>query len=477
MQIYDASTNSWSQGAQMPVRRQGAAAAAYNGKIYIFGGGETTSSNLVYEYDPVANSYTPKASMPTAQSQIGAATIGNRIYVVGGYQYIHYVYDPVADTWDTIAHPPIATGFSDAGAFAFNDELWVVAGYDNYNRRGYPPDQEIQIYNPVTNSWRFGPALNAPRSRSRAVGVMNGRGYVAGGVALSDENILLTSLESITSSSCAGGTVTSTAITTATMTATVATTGTTTIQPTSTRTVTGTVVATASGTVVPGTPASTATTCTITFTDVPEGSAFYTFVRCLACRGILAGYGDETFRPGNSVTRGQLSKIVANAAGFSDPASEQTFEDVPPASTFYLFVERIASRGIIGGYQCGGANEPCVPPDNRAYFRPNSNATRGQISKIVSNAAGLSDPPGVAKFEDVLPGSTFFDYVQRLANRGVIGGYACGGPGEPCVPPGNRPYFRPGSTATRGQTAKIVSNTFLPDCVTPSTARYLHIRR
>ncbi|MGA7730310.1 MAG: plastocyanin/azurin family copper-binding protein, partial [Chloroflexia bacterium] len=43
----------------------------------------------------------------------------------------------------------------------------------------------------------------------------------------------------------------------------------------------------------------------------------------------------------------------------------------------------------------------------------------------------------------------------------------CGGLGEPCVPPTNRPYFRPGATATRGQLSKIVSNTFYPDCVIP----------
>ena len=54
------------------------------------------------------------------------------------------------------------------------------------------------------------------------------------------------------------------------------------------------------------------------------------------------------------MTRGQLSKIVANAAGFEEPHTNQTFQDVPTGSTFYLYVERMASRGIIGGYPCGG---------------------------------------------------------------------------------------------------------------------------
>ena len=51
-----------------------------------------------------------------------------------------------------------------------------------------------------------------------------------------------------------------------------------------------------------------------------------------------------------------------------------------------------------------------------------------------------------------------------LVNRpGVIGGYPCGAPLEPCDNQ-NRPYFRPSNGLTRGQTAKIVSNTFFPNC-------------
>jgi hypothetical protein len=224
----------------------------------------------------------------------------------------------------------------------------------------------------------------------------------------------------------------------------------------------------------PGGPTATPVACTIEFTDVPPGSTFYDFVRCMACRGIINGYtsgcetGNPCFRPSNNVTRGQLSKIVANAAGFSETVGAQQYEDVPPGSTFFDFVWRLANRGYVSGYACGGPGEPCVPPDNLPYFRPNSNATRGQISKIVSNAAGFIDPAGSQIFEDVPPSSTFFDFIQRLASRGVMSGYACGGAGEPCNPPDNRPYFRPASLATRGQTSKIVANTFFPACNTPS---------
>jgi hypothetical protein len=214
-------------------------------------------------------------------------------------------------------------------------------------------------------------------------------------------------------------------------------------------TTTPTAPATASPTVTPNSTVSP-TACALQFSDVPPGSTFYDYVRCLACRGIVSGYSDGTFRPGNNVTRGQLSKIVAGAAGFIEPVSGQTFSDVPPTHTFYEFIERLAARGIVGGYTDG-------------TFRPENNATRGQISKIVAKARGWEDPMTSQTFEDVPPGSTFYLWVENLGVRAVMNGYACGVPGEPCGPE-SKPYFRPANNATRGQVSKVVANTFFPGC-------------
>jgi N-acetylneuraminic acid mutarotase len=220
-------------------------------------------------------------------------------------------------------------------------------------------------------------------------------------------------------------------------------------------------------------PSATATQCPIEFTDVPPDHTFYEFIRCLACRGIISGYttgcetGNPCFRPGNLVTRGQASKIVANAAGFSEPVGSQQFQDVPTGSTFFDFIWRLADRGIVSGYPCSGLGEPCIPPGNLPYFRPGNLVTRGQLAKIVSEAAGFSGIPGAQQFQDVPPGHTFYDYIWRLTDLGIMSGYPCGGIGEPCIPPGNLPYFRPGANATRGQASKIVANTFFPECETP----------
>ncbi len=234
---------------------------------------------------------------------------------------------------------------------------------------------------------------------------------------------------------------------------------------TSTPTATSTSTATA-------TPTSTA--CAIRFADVAPDSTFYSFVRCLACRGIVSGYAcggpgepcnitsDPYFRPGDAVTRGQVAKVISQAAGFSEPVSGQSFQDIAPGSPFYAYIERLASRSVMSGYACGNP-EPCVAPANLPYFRPGDSATRGQLSKIVSNAAGFLEPVSGQSFQDIAPGSPFYAYVERLASRSVMSGYACGNP-EPCVAPGNLPYFRANNRVTRGQTTKVVTNAFALDC-------------
>jgi hypothetical protein len=228
---------------------------------------------------------------------------------------------------------------------------------------------------------------------------------------------------------------------------------------------------------VVATPTSTA--CARTFPDVPPGSPFYEYVHCLACRGIVSGYpcggvGEPCpgsyFRPNTPVTRGQVSKIVAASATFADPipSTQQTFSDVSSGSTFHIWIERLAGRGIVGGYACGGLFEPCVAPENRPYFRPNNPVTRGQLSKITSGAAGYTETPTAQTFEDVPPASTFYLYIERVAARGIVNGYPCGGADEPCLPRDNRPYFRPVNPATRGQMSKIAASAFFPGCAAPS---------
>src|SRR5215212_9635152 len=61
-------------------------------------------------------------------------------------------------------------------------------------------------------------------------------------------------------------------------------------------------------------------------------------------------------------------------------------------------------------------------------------------------AAGAAAAPLVQQFEDVPDTNPFSSFVNALYLDSIIGGYGCGGVGEPCVPPGNRPYYRPNAS-------------------------------
>ena len=111
------------------------------------------------------------------------------------------------------------------------------------------------------------------------------------------------------------------------------------------------------------------------FADVPPSHPFWVYIEEVYGAGLISGYSDGTFRPGNSVTRGQMSKFASNAAGYADaiPPAQQSFSDVPPADPFWLFIERAHLHGVIDGYSDG-------------TFRPGASVTRGQAAKFISNA-------------------------------------------------------------------------------------------
>jgi hypothetical protein len=189
---------------------------------------------------------------------------------------------------------------------------------------------------------------------------------------------------------------------------------------------------------------------------VPSNSAFYTYIQWLACHGIVGGYTNGTFRPGNNATRAQFTKMIVLGIGWplATPATN-SFEDMLPGSTFFSYVETAFSHGIIGGYACGGLGEPC-DQQHRPYFRPSNNITRGQLTKLLNLARGWAlYVPSSPTFADVLASNTFFQYIETTAHKGIAGGYPCGGPGEPCDSE-NRPYFRPGNDGTRGQLSKML---------------------
>lgn len=192
----------------------------------------------------------------------------------------------------------------------------------------------------------------------------------------------------------------------------------------------------ATPTATPGVPGPVPTgipaNCTLNFSDVQPTDWFFPYVQWIVCNNIAGGYNDGTFRPNNNTTRAQASKIIVLASRWqlvSPPAP--TFSDVPVGSTFYSYIETAVQHNILTGY-------------NDGTFRPGNSVTRGQFSKLAVLARGWAlDNPVNARFTDVPVGSTFFQYVETAAAKGVLGGY-------------NDGTFRPGNNATRAQMSKMV---------------------
>jgi hypothetical protein len=146
-----------------------------------------------------------------------------------------------------------------------------------------------------------------------------------------------------------------------------------------------------------------------------------------------------------------VTKIIVLAFGFTiNTSGGPHFSDVVPTSTFYTYIETLKNLSLIDGYADG-------------TFRPNNNATRGQIAKMVVNSAIVADPahwtledPPENTFDDVPVGSTFFRFVETAASHNLVVGYPCGTPPAGPCHTGNKPYFLPGASATRAEISKIV---------------------
>ncbi|HEX8229098.1 MAG TPA: S-layer homology domain-containing protein [Chloroflexia bacterium] len=485
--------------------------AVLNNKLYIFGGfdprgnGTMYAETWVFEPENPAGSrwsQLPMGNLSTPRAYIAGVALGDYIYAIGGDTWETHLeiekrrlkpssvverMNPTVGVWERMADLPEGKG--DLGAWSYeagtgngiSGKLVAAGGHSN------PPDSSNYLV-PNTLAYIFEPPPGGglDGSWTSFIGLTSATrnfGYVAHDSFLYAIGGYDYSTGRPESSGFTQRFDVSGPIPSVTATPTASNTSTPSNTATPTNTVTGTPPTSTPTSTVTHTPSPTSTACPVQFQDVAAGSTFYPFVRCLACEGVLGGYpcggpgepcggsGNPYFRPGSNITRGQIAKIVSQSAGLTEAPQEQIYEDVAPDSPFYQWINRLSRRGYMGGYACGTTpTEPCGE-GNRPYFRPNDLATRGQLSKIVANAALLDDAVSGQTYADVPVSndpSSFYVYIERLTQRNVMGGYACGTSdpnGGPCDDQ-DRPYFRPGNAVTRGQAAKIVANTFYPNCQT-----------
>jgi len=268
-----------SDGITLP----GGFAVFNNNKLYILGGFRINTGMIdtIWEFTPTTNVWMQKnAVLPVALGYIPTAVIGNFIYTAGGSTWdgttIHdsnysFAYDPIADSISAIASIPRPTGETPALAhqlLPFDPvRMWVLGG----GRDAPNPSNEVDIYDPASNSWTVGMHLMTAR-RNFAAASAECHSWLAGGYA-SDGVTPLSSME-IFCFPAATPTPTVTPMRTPTPTATFTPTPTATATATNTPTPTVTATPTASTTVT-ATPTATVTataTFTATATATPRPS-------------------------------------------------------------------------------------------------------------------------------------------------------------------------------------------------------------
>lgn len=111
----------------------------------------------------------------------------------------------------------------------------------------------------------------------------------------------------------------------------------------------------------------------------------------------------------------------------------QCFADVAPGSPFFDFSNHVYQQGIVSGYPCGGAGEPC-DSSSRPYYRPGAGVTRGQMSKFTDNARTqpgmvISDTTGIVSVSVESSATIGFRAISHAANYGGVYGTGTGAGG------------------------------------------------
>ena len=114
------------------------------------------------------------------------------------------------------------------------------------------------------------------------------------------------------------------------------------------------------------------------FSDVKKSNKNSGYIQAAVNAGIVNGYGDNTFKPNQKVTRGHMAAFIARA--FELPAGNKTFKDVPANHTAYEAVKKLAAANITTGYGDG-------------TFKPENSLTRAHISAFLARAMRYQTEP------------------------------------------------------------------------------------
>ena len=168
----------------------------------------------------------------------------------------------------------------------------------------------------------------------------------------------------------------------------------------------------------------------VSFKDLDTNNSHYKTVMNLVERGVVKGYEDNTFKPGQAVNRAHAALILASILKLdTENVTDPKFKDVPKTHPYYGSIAALANAGIIKGFADG-------------TYGTTKTLTRGQMAVIIKNSFELEAGNATTPFKDVVN----HDYKEQITAL-----YANG------VTTGTTPTtFNPGASVTRGQLATFV---------------------
>ena len=163
LEIYDPRQDAWTSGKSLPVAVSAYALAAFEGRLYLFGGWDGDHYlTTVYSYDPETNKWREEPEMPTARAFAGAGVAGRKIYIVGGYDgeqalslsevFIPDLLESSSYSWSPAN--PLPEAVYAMGVSSVADVIYVVGGKANASR-----DYSALVYFDQTGEWQ---AFNGP---------------------------------------------------------------------------------------------------------------------------------------------------------------------------------------------------------------------------------------------------------------------------------------------------------------------------
>ncbi len=167
-----------------PAARHENAFTEVDGKFYLVGG---RGDRPVDIYDPQTESWSKGQAPPLEMNHFQAVSFDGKLYVIGaltgGFPDEKpipniYIYDPATDKWTKGPEIPEGRRRGAAGAFAYNDKLYLVNGIQNGHTDGYV--SWLDEYDPATDTWTKLPDAPHQRDHVQAV-VADNKIFVAGG--------------------------------------------------------------------------------------------------------------------------------------------------------------------------------------------------------------------------------------------------------------------------------------------------------